>query len=237
MAVLKWSDIEKILSEENGVERGVMYVFNNGKMKKKIKIFKEGEGIFMQHSNMSFEEFIHNKKTTCYIPFLISICDFENNPELLIRRVIEHFDYINDFGVKTFIVKMLYLVYEEDPIRKMLESVLNQKFPPICPSGEFVAYKIAEYEKENVIVTLRIPTDAKRSNAFGRKCRCDKAFVERIELGDEDVQIAHSKFDYDFVYEVGKMVSVFDFDKNRFCECSSGIHFFLTKEEAIKYFS
>ncbi|MCK9447299.1 DUF5758 domain-containing protein [bacterium] len=31
------------------------------------------------------------------------------------------------------------------------------------------------------------------------------------------------------------MVEVKDFNQNRWIECTSGIHFFMTKEEAIKY--
>lgn len=37
------------------------------------------------------------------------------------------------------------------------------------------------------------------------------------------------------MYEVGKTVSVDDFDENRWHECSTGIHFFITREEAVRY--
>lgn len=42
-----------------------------------------------------------------------------------------------------------------------------------------------------------------------------------------------SNYDVDVVYEVGKIVKPKEkFDENRWNECSSGIHFFITKEEA-----
>ena len=34
---------------------------------------------------------------------------------------------------------------------------------------------------------------------------------------------------------VGETVSVSDFDENRWNECSTGIHFFITRDEAVRY--
>ena len=44
-----------------------------------------------------------------------------------------------------------------------------------------------------------------------------------------------SDYDKSFVYEVGKTISVNNFNDNRWEECSEGIHFFLTREEAVRY--
>ena len=44
-----------------------------------------------------------------------------------------------------------------------------------------------------------------------------------------------SSYDDKFIYEVGKIVEVKDFDLMYNVECSSGIHFFWTKEEAEDY--
>ncbi len=103
-----------------------------------------------------------------------------------------------------------------------------------CPEkGSFMAYKKAG----SCIVKLFIPKDAKRSSATSRKCRASKAKVvsiENIETG-EKVEQATSDYDCDFIYEVGKYIEVSDFDENRWRECSTGIHFFITKEEAKNY--
>ena len=44
-----------------------------------------------------------------------------------------------------------------------------------------------------------------------------------------------SKYDRTFIYRVGETASVCDFDENRWNECAPGIHFFITREEAINY--
>lgn len=41
--------------------------------------------------------------------------------------------------------------------------------------------------------------------------------------------------DRSFIYRVGETVSVDDFDNNRWNECAPGIHFFVTRDEAVKY--
>ena len=92
---------------------------------------------------------------------------------------------------------------------------------------------------ETYIVKLLIPEDARRSSATGRKCRCDKALVlgfydlEDNRLSDDITAISY--YDTNFKYRVGETVSVPDFDENRWNECASGIHFFITRQEAIDY--
>ena len=98
-----------------------------------------------------------------------------------------------------------------------------------CPAkGSFIGYKKCMYD---VIVTLRITEDALRSSATGDKCRCSKAEVLDIEGAEEAI----SWYDSNFIYHKGDIVEVKDFNQNRWVECTSGIHFFMTKEEAIKY--
>ena len=87
-----------------------------------------------------------------------------------------------------------------------------------------------------MIVELEICEDAKRSSATTRKCRCDKAKVLSIVSPDGiSAKKAVSEFDLDFVYRVGEIVSVPDFDDNRWNECAPGIHFFITRQEAVDY--
>ena len=51
--------------------------------------------------------------------------------------------------------------------------------PYACPDfGMFIGFKKA---RDNLIVVLEIPEDAKRLSATGRKCRCDKARVLEIQ--------------------------------------------------------
>lgn len=103
-----------------------------------------------------------------------------------------------------------------------------------CPKeGSFIGYKKAN----KYIIKLLILEDAKRSSATTCKCRCDKAKVleiENIKTG-ERVKKINSDFDPSFIYSLGKIVSVDNFDDDRWHGCSTGIHFFVDKENAINY--
>lgn len=103
-----------------------------------------------------------------------------------------------------------------------------------CPEkGSFIGYK----KSRGKIVELLITEDAKRSNATTRKCRCSKAKVLSISdiANTKEYEEVHSDFDYSFIYKVGEIVEVKDFDEDRWAECSTGIHFFLTRDEAVRY--
>ena len=50
-----------------------------------------------------------------------------------------------------------------------------------------------------------------------------------------DATYVVSKFDRNFEYWVGEIVSVDDFDENRWNECAPGIHFFVNFQEAVNY--
>ena len=103
-----------------------------------------------------------------------------------------------------------------------------------CPEkGAYIGYKKAEGK----IVELEIQADAKRSSATTRKCRASKAKVLSITSidGKEHFEEAKSSRDQSFVYRVGKTVEVKDFDEDRWRECSTGIHHFITREEAAMY--
>ena len=104
-----------------------------------------------------------------------------------------------------------------------------------CPEkGSFIGFKRAS----DKIVELMITENAKRSSATTRKCRCSEAVVLSITNPDGtkfDGDKVISDYDNSFVYEIGKTVSVNDFDDDRWNECSTGIHFFLTRDEAVRY--
>ena len=120
-----------------------------------------------------------------------------------------------------------------------LDAVENLFYPICCPeSGAFIGWKKAWNGDDFVIVELQITEDAKRCSASGRKCRCSKAVVLSIKSidGERSFDRAVSDRDSTFVYEVGKTVFVDDFDENRWNECSTGIHFFITREETVRYY-
>ena len=106
---------------------------------------------------------------------------------------------------------------------------------PQCPSeGSFVAWKKAGGK----VVKLLITDDAKRSSATTLKCRCSKAKVlgiENLDGTDSGLTEIKSNHDENFIYRVGEIVEVDNFDEDRFNECSTGIHFFIAREMAVKY--
>lgn len=111
---------------------------------------------------------------------------------------------------------------------------ITSMFFPQCPDGEFIGYKKAGGK----IVKLLIPADAKRSSGTTLKCRCSKAKVleiQEIDGSPSEVKEVRSKFDNDFIYRIGETVSVEDFDDDRWHECSTGIHFFISREAAVSY--
>ena len=106
--------------------------------------------------------------------------------------------------------------------------------------GDIIGWKKAlALDGAPIIVKLLIPADAQRSNATGRKCRASTARV--LDLQDKQGNslppdtTAYSSFDPDFTYKKGETVHVEDFDTNRWNECAPGIHFFITRIEAVKY--
>ena len=96
-----------------------------------------------------------------------------------------------------------------------------------APRGALVAWK----KVRDKIVKLRIPEDARRSCATTRKHRSECVYVLDI-LGACKDDVTSSYNGIEAVYSIGKRTYCHEWDENRWNECSGGIHWFLTKEEA-----
>ncbi|NFN85707.1 pentapeptide repeat-containing protein [Clostridium sporogenes] len=104
-----------------------------------------------------------------------------------------------------------------------------------CPEkGAFLAYKKCFNDR---LVQLLVPADAKRTSATLPSCRCNKAKVLTIKSFDykESYMEAWSLVDENFVYRVGEWVEVKDFNEDRWMDSTTGIHFWMTREEAKNY--
>ena len=114
-------------------------------------------------------------------------------------------------------------------------GVKNLNLPIACPEkGTFTAFKKAR----GYIIELEIPDDALRSSSTTRKCRCSKAKVISITNLDgtpSDVKSVASGYNSKFIYTIGETVEVPNFDTNRWNECAPGIHFFITRQEAVDF--
>jgi hypothetical protein len=107
-----------------------------------------------------------------------------------------------------------------------LNSELVQAQTLICAEGDLIVYK----RLFEGVAVLKIPADAKRHNATGRKCRASFAVVLELPKG---CKLGHSLHDSEFTYKVGETVKpTTAFDETRWNECAPGIHFYLTRVEA-----
>lgn len=95
----------------------------------------------------------------------------------------------------------------------------------ITPEGQFDAWKSC---RGNVLVKIRIPAEARRSNSTTRQCRAE--FVDVLEVIGGEVGISHH--DGKTEYRVGQRVTCDKWNKDRWVECGGGIHFFITRHEA-----
>ena len=85
--------------------------------------------------------------------------------------------------------------------------------------------------RDDVIVKLSIPADAKRSHAFGRKCRAEFADVLEV-FGDKAI----SMHDGNTEYIAGQRVTPDAWCDDWTQECASGIHFYISRIEAENHY-
>lgn len=111
----------------------------------------------------------------------------------------------------------------------------TQWFRMHCPeTGPILGYKKCVNDR---LVQLLIPADAKRTSATLPSCRCNKAKVLTIKSFDstEEFDEAWSLVDENFYYRKGEWVEVKDFNEDRWMDSTTGIHFWMSREEAIAY--
>ena len=106
-----------------------------------------------------------------------------------------------------------------------LKNVKNLSYQ-IPQEGELIVWKAVA----GGVCKLRIPPEAKRTaSIIGRKCRAE--WVEVLEA-PEDGRGLH---DSAVIYRADEIVRPDKYDPDPRVECTHGIHFFLTKEEALAY--
>lgn len=98
----------------------------------------------------------------------------------------------------------------------------------ILPEGDLIGWKKC---KDGVIVKLNIPANAKRSHAFGRKCRAE--FVETLEIFGAPCAVSSHNNQTEYI--TGKRTHCDKWSEDWAEECAGGIHFFITRLEAENY--
>lgn len=126
-------------------------------------------------------------------------------------------------------------VLERADLTGIVSSPATKWFRLHCPAtGPFVAFKKCFNDR---IVQLLVPADALRTSATRPSCRCNKAKVLKITnfAQTEEYDEAWSLVDENFVYRKGHWVTVANFNADRWYDSTTGIHFWLTREEAMAY--
>ena len=103
--------------------------------------------------------------------------------------------------------------------------------------GKIINKKTFVYKKcQNQIVKLELQIGSIVFSINNYKCRTNKAKVISIDGNKKKGLKIASNYDNDFIYEVGKVMEVEEFNLMYNVECETGIHFFWTEEEANEYF-
>jgi len=99
-------------------------------------------------------------------------------------------------------------------------------FYQIPQEGELIVWKAVA----GGVSKLRVPPEAKRTaTPIGRKCRAE--WVEVLEAPTN----GRGLHDTSVIYRAGEIVRPDKYDPDPRVECTHGIHFFMTKEEAEAY--
>jgi uncharacterized protein YjbI with pentapeptide repeats len=107
--------------------------------------------------------------------------------------------------------------------------------------GSFTFYKKVKNSDKNYILTLRCPSKAKRVNCYSsRKIRVSQAKIIKVEdmsgnlFSDETVSF-HGTHYQGIEYKLKTTVYPDSFNDDPRLECVSGLHGFITKQEAIEW--
>jgi len=103
----------------------------------------------------------------------------------------------------------------------------------IPEEGAFVGWK----KCEGYIVKLLIPSGVKRTcSLVGRKCRAENAFVLEIQHVDRtSADIRSIQSERGGIYTIDSITKSDSYNDDIRIECSNGIHFFITRQEAVEY--
>lgn len=124
---------------------------------------------------------------------------------------------------------------EKSIVKDIIYDDKTQYFKMYCPEeGAFIGWKKCFNFR---VVQLLIPADAKRCSSTYNACRCSKAKVLTIKSVDyrESFDEAISYADGNFKYKVGQWAIPSAFNDDRWNDSTEGIHFFMTREEALAY--
>ena len=161
-----------------------------------------------------------------------TLCSFDG-VMLNMRTASFRFCDMSDCNIKG--ANLYGAVLENADLTNIRSDEATQWFRLHCPeTGAFLGYKKCVNDR---MVQLLIPADALRTSATLPSCRCNKAKVLTIKSFDfkKNYDEAWSLVDENFEYKRGEWVEVKDFNEDRWMDSTTGIHFWMTREEAEAY--
>ena len=133
-------------------------------------------------------------------------------------EVIERWMKDSDCDVRAAAMKLCLMNGIEVPIIRTVE-------PPERVYKKCVA---------DVIVVAEIPKDAQIRGIYEGKCRANKARIVEVIGNFCGENVGISTYDITTTYYAGDEIEIEDFDFSD-ADCSTGFHFFCTKEQAERY--
>lgn len=109
---------------------------------------------------------------------------------------------------------------------------------PVCPTaGSFIGWTIGDdFEGEECLVGVFIPTWAQRSSGTTRKCRTEALVVSSLErLKDGCNPFGVSLRFRDYILTENEVVRDNDYEVDRFKASSTDLYFWISKEEALAH--
>lgn len=112
--------------------------------------------------------------------------------------------------------------------------IFNQRILP--DEGSIIGWKKAQLK----IIKLKV-IDCKNAvgGLVGRKCRTKSVEVLEFQELDgtiiTDITELSSDYNNKFKYKIGEIITVEDWNDKPYLECEKGIHFFITRDEAVRY--
>ena len=116
---------------------------------------------------------------------------------------------------------------------KNMPEIIIRDFDEV-PQGDIVS--VWKKVRENLIVRLEIPADAKRINIDKTRCKADRVIVKSIEDLDGNPskkKSVASLHDPGFIYKLGDTISIYSFKEDT--SMTDGIYFFMDRKNAEKY--
>ena len=111
---------------------------------------------------------------------------------------------------------------------------LKHLFQIIPMEGSFVAWKKLA---NNCLAKIEIPAKSPRTfSLIGRKCRAK--YVKTLKIWDEngnEIKEMHGGYNNSIIYKINRLTHADEFDNNMLIECTHGIHFFISKQEALNW--